>query len=163
MTAETSCWSCGRTINSEFAYCSHCGARLATLEAESEATPESAEHQGRRDLAWIGFGLILLGVLGFIGVLVAVSAGLDRPAAERWSVETILAFGGGTILLVIAGTVLAAVKRRWTIASSILGGLTVGVMATCLGALLVVATFVYAFNDCMQGCSGQQHSPQQKN
>src|SRR3954454_10775139 len=106
------CPRCSRPVDDEFRICPYCGARLTGgPSAVPTVLPAPAEREARRDLTATGIGLIVLGVLAFAGVVLALFAGLE-DAAYRWSVEAIATVGGGAILMVIAGTVVATRGRR---------------------------------------------------
>jgi drug/metabolite transporter (DMT)-like permease len=113
-----------------------------------------AEREGRGSLAAIGVGLILLGLLGFAGVVLAFLG------VQRVDLDTVFTVGCGSILMLIAGSIMTAVGRRSqtptsALATDLLGGCASGLLGVVLGGLLVLATIAYAINDCMKGCSPQ--------
>jgi len=119
--------------------------------------PAPAEREGRRDLGRVGAGLIVLGLLGFVGVVLALGGG------ARLDLDGVLVVGGGAILVVVIGTVLAASgKREGNVATGLLGGCTAALMGVVLGGLLVVATILYAIQDCAKACSGSPSQQQRR-
>jgi hypothetical protein len=160
---EPRCPRCSEPVQPGFRVCPYCGGRLAAGPATVPTVRLApAEREGRRDLSAASIGLIVLGVLGFAGVVVALFVGVDNPD-QRWSVEAVVTVGGGAILMVIAGTVVGASGRReGAVVTGVLGGVTSALMGVCLAGLLIFATVIYAIHDCQKGCSGQQSSQQKR-
>jgi hypothetical protein len=147
---ETRCPQCSQPVRPEFRVCPYCAAPLGESRAELPAvTP--AGHEGPNGLVPAGIGLVLLGLLGFVGVI------LSFGSATRVDPDTVFTVGGGSILVLIAGSVLASVgwgrRRGAAVATGVLGGVAGALMGLLLGGLLVAATIIYAISDCLKGCS----------
>jgi hypothetical protein len=151
---EPRCPQCSEPVQAGFRVCPYCAAPLAA-GPPSLPVVVPAERDGRRDLGRVGVGLIVLGLLGFVGVILTIGNG------TRFDPEGILVIGGGTILMVVAGTAMAAGKRGG-VATGILGGCASALMAMVLGGVLVLAMILYAVSDCLKTCNGQQSSQQRR-
>lgn len=144
-----SCPRCSEPVQPGFRLCPYCGARLADAPADLPTVlPAAAERQGRRDLGRVGTGLIVLGLLGFVGVILALTHGAGLNP------ESVLVIGGGTIVMVIAGSAMAAGRRGGTVATGVLGGCASALMATVLGFVLAMAMVIYAISGCFKALSG---------
>ncbi len=148
------CPRCSQPVNAGFQFCPYCAAALmAVPPGLPEVLP--TEREGRRDLGRVGVGLIVLGLLGFVGVILTLGNG------TRFDPAGILVIGGGTILMVIAGTAMAA-GNRGGVSTGILGGCASALMAVVLGGILILAMVLYAVSDCLRTCNGQQSSQQRR-
>jgi hypothetical protein len=151
----TECPRCSQPVNAGFGFCPYCSAPLGAAPPDlPEVLP--AEREGRRDLGRVGVGLIVLGMLGFVGVILFIGSG------TRFDPQGMLIVGGGAILMVVAGSAIAASRRGGSAAAGLLGGCASALMGVVLGGVLVTAMLVYALSDCLKTCNGQQPAAQQK-
>jgi hypothetical protein len=105
----------------------------------------TAEHQGQRDTTAIGFGIVALGAVGFLGAVVAVTVGNFRGDIDGW-----VTVAGGALLVVLAGSMTAAfgIRGRRGAASGFAGGCSSVALSIGLGVLLFLAAFAFLYATC---------------
>jgi hypothetical protein len=117
-----------------------------------EVTLAPGERQGRRDLGHAGWCLVILGLFGLVGAVLSLFSG-------RGGLDLFWGIGGGALLLVLAGFVIAGVARGG--ASGAASGLVMGYGSIAaivgLGALFVLAIIGYAFLRCMSDLNRLGH------
>jgi hypothetical protein len=111
---------------------------------EPRTDHETPRRQGQRDLLMIGVGIIVLGALGFIGVILAI---------DRWNFPDggiAVTVAGGAILMVLAGCMITAfaIRARRGAEAGPAGGCGSVALTVALGGLLFVAAFVFLFATC---------------
>jgi hypothetical protein len=146
MTSDTRCPSCKRSVSSDFVYCPYCQAELRQGAANvPEVTLAPGERQGRRDLGVVGWGLVILGLFGFVGAVMSLFGGRGGLG------DLFPGIVGGALLLVLAGFVIAGVARGGGsgVASGLLTGCASVAALLGVGALLVLAMIGYAFMSCI--------------
>ncbi|MCU0708472.1 MAG: hypothetical protein MUF23_09285 [Pirellula sp.] len=117
----------------------------------------SAQQEGRRELTGIGVGLIVFGVLGFLGCVLILFSGQLHALGSIETIQTgILLAGGVVVALVIGGTSIFVVHGTGSAtqrgAMGLLGGLLSGLMIFAFSALWILAAFIYLIEDCLRGC-----------
>jgi len=110
----------------------------------SRGTP--AERQGRRDMTIIGIGLIVFGVVAFLGALV-VGPGLghSETAETLWAIAFY-----GAVVVVFAGSMVAGfgIRSRRGTNAGLAGGCGSVALSIGLGLLLFAAAFGFMFVTC---------------
>ncbi|MEZ6135130.1 MAG: hypothetical protein R3C53_09495 [Pirellulaceae bacterium] len=146
------CRACGSTLQDNWQSCPFCGLSLG--EVSDYEPPVSASVQFERDQSIIGFGLIALGVIGFLGGCGLIFSGSLTRLGSFDSVVTLFLVGGGAaVAAVTAGTVMVASRpNSGGAATGILGGLLAGLMALGVCGLTVLAMIIYALESCLNGC-----------
>ena len=178
MSVEPICPECGGELHASWKVCPFCGAAIANdelvnappipyldnplgnsekLKPESNLWYAETQREGHTDLAYVGIGLIVLGVLGFVGGVTAIFNGSLHQMGTLKGVTNCILFGGGLLIaMVISGTTLIAVsgKKHSTqnIATGIMGGILASFMVAGLVVLTTLAAFIYAIADCLNGC-----------
>ena len=128
------------------------------LTPESKAWYAETQREGRTDLANVGIGLIVLGVLGFVGGMTVILSGSLHYMGSLKVVTNCILFGGGLLIaMVIGGTILIAASSNKTntsqnVATGIMGGLLAFFMVAGLAVLTILAAIIYAIEDCLNGC-----------
>lgn len=104
----------------------------------------SPERQARHDMKLSGFGIMVLGGLGFLGAVLVMAFG--GPSNE----EMLTVIAGGGILLVLGGSMVAAfaIRAKHGPASAFAGGCGSVALSVGLGVLLFAAAFVFLFVSC---------------
>jgi hypothetical protein len=168
---------CGKEIQPDWKACPYCGgyvlAEVVEHPLDSSTLPSGpanpyainqqqpamieTQQEAGRDLTGIGLGLIVLGVLGFLGCLLIVFSGNLTALGSIEGVQAGILMAGGTVIaLVIVGSSMIAIGGRGNAvhrgASGVLGGLLAGLMILGFAALWVVAAVIYLIEDCLRGC-----------
>lgn len=177
MSTAIHCIGCQRQLESEWRVCPYCGrtsVAIAQVQANAETkiasanpyadlgTEESmvsAQQEGRDDLTRIGLGLIVCGVLGFIGCVVVLFSdrNLWQTFGSSKSAQTVILLVGGIVVaMVITGTSIFVIRGKGDAmqrgAIGLLGGLLSGLMIFAFAALWVLAVIIYLIEDCLRGC-----------
>ena len=169
MTSPENLCGCGAKLDAAWKVCPFCGrkqvdpvvlARLVGQPVKSfsdplATPPPAATQQFERDQSIIGFGLIALGVLGFMGGCgLLFSGSLTKFGSLDTLVAVFLVGGGATVAAVIVGTTIIShnMSARDGASSGILGGLLAGFMALGVCGLTVFAMIIYAVETCLNGC-----------
>lgn len=181
MSVGPNCPNCGGELQASWKVCPLCGTAIANdepvnavsppilgldnpfansekLKPESNAWQTETQREGRADLAHVGIGLIVLGVLGFIGGVTVIFSGSLHQMGTLQVVTNCILFGGGLLIaMVIGGTTLIAASSNKTnsaqnFATGIMGGLLASFMVAGLVVLTILAAFIYAIEDCLNGC-----------
>jgi hypothetical protein len=141
----TECPRCSQPVNAGFRVCPYCSARLGG-EPLSAPTMRTAERQGKRDTTLSGFGIVILGIVGFLGAVLAL---LHRRGGEPG--EIAFAVGVGAILVVLAGSMIAGfgIRGRKGAAAGLAGGCGSVALGLGLGALLFLAALIFMFVGCL--------------
>jgi hypothetical protein len=97
-------------------------------------------------MAMIGFGLVALGVVGFVGAMMSLFGEHGDKHAD-----TIMTVGGGALVLVVAGSVVAGfgLSGARGAAVGLMGGCGSVALALSLGALLCLAALGFALLSCL--------------
>jgi hypothetical protein len=106
----------------------------------------SAERQAGRDMTIIGIGLIVFGVMAFLGALVVgPGPGHSETAEFVWSI----AFYGG-VVVVFAGSMVAGfgIRSRRGAHAGLARGCGSAALSIGLGLLLFAAAFGFMFVSC---------------
>jgi FtsH-binding integral membrane protein len=106
-----------------------------------------ADRQGRRDTMMIGFGIVALGILGFLGMALALVRGNFSAQTSGLPVVVIC---GGAILLMLARSLVAAIgiRERHGALAGLAGGCGSVALSIGLGALLFVASMIFLVVSC---------------
>jgi hypothetical protein len=99
----------------------------------------------------IGGGLFVLGVLGFIGAVLSLFSEQGGKNADA-----VMTVGGGALLLVLAGSVLAGYGLRGGrgAAAGLMGGCGSVALALAIAPLLILAALGFAFISCLAALGG---------
>ena len=159
------CPQCHEPLRATWKYCPNCQAALVGLAQPYEVPPVSRrrprsaqpawdhEQEARFDTRWIGFGLLVLAVMGgFTGVMVLLNTDL-----RHLSIEAFFIVGFGVVLVGTVGMALALGGRSGTaagFANGTLGGLAVDCLGAALALLTVVSMVIVAIQDCLRTCRG---------
>ena len=159
------CPQCSERVQTGWKYCPNCQtpllARIEVIELppvrrrdkRSDRPAREREQDASLDTRWIGFGLIVLAVMGaFTGMMVLLNSDL-----RRLNIETFFIVGFGVVLVGTVGMALALGGRSGTaagVASGALGGLAVGCLGAALAVLTVVSMVIFAIQDCLRTCGG---------
>lgn len=170
------CGNCQRALQADWNVCPFCGRVIATVvesptsaamsgtdtpnpfSAPLQGAPEAATlSEARWDLAGIGTGLIVLGVLGFLGCIVVLFSGNLHSMGSVEDVQAFVVIAGGIVVtMVIAGTSIFIVRGSGDTAQrgamGLLGGLLAAFMIFAFSALWILAAFIYLIEDCLRGC-----------
>jgi hypothetical protein len=150
---EDACPNCGQLVERSWRYCPYCDAPLD----EGWSHPgrdETAEADVRRDTSAIGIGFGVLGLLGGLGMILFFCSGGLSGIRTRSGAEQAATIGMvvGLVLfgLVIGGIVLGGLGKSpgGRVASSILGGIALAVLATAVA----ISGLIYMFAGCFEGC-----------
>jgi hypothetical protein len=161
MPADTRpCPSCGYQIERIWNHCPVCGRPVASAAPSPPAIRpahvapefESVDDDAKKDMSLTGPALMLLGVLGFIGVVAYIV-----NAKGRLNLQALLVVGGGFILCVIVGSAVARARATpaASTGSAIAGGCLSAIMGGVLTVLLAFAAIAYAIGDCLDACGGK--------
>jgi hypothetical protein len=119
------------------------------------AEEDDVDVEVRRDSGAVGAGLIVLGVLGFIGMFVIVLRGNAETALPNPMV--ILILGVGLIVMVLVGMGIVAHKSSKPGAAAgtaFAGGCATALMGAALAVLVFLLMIAQALQNCSKGCSG---------
>ncbi len=181
MSVGPNCPNCGGELQASWKVCPLCGTAIANDEPvnavsppilgldnpfadskerklESKAWYAETQREGRTDLTHVGIGLIVLGVLGFAGGVTVIFSGSLHRLGTLEGVTICILFGGGLLIaMVVGGTTMIAAGSNKTnsaqnFATGIMGGLLASFMVAGLVVLTIVAAFIYAIEDCLNGC-----------
>lgn len=169
MPGELICGNCGAGLQDNWKTCPFCSLPLndaVANDAEPNAAivpivipewdpPMAATKQFERDQSHVGIGLIVLGVLGFLGGCgLVVSGQLTQLRSLEFVVALFLIGGGLTVAAVVLGTVIVSNSpgNAGNKSTGMLGGLLAGFMAIGVCGLTVFAMFIYALETCLNGC-----------
>lgn len=172
MSTAKNCTGCRRQLESDWSVCPFCGKAIvesAQVHAHSEtkiasANPYadrigdeqivSARQEGRNDLARIGLGLIVGGILGFTGSVAVIVADIKKfleIVSDPSSQVMFSLLGGILIAMVIAGTSMFVAKGDNPVARGavgILGILLSGLMILGLALVWIVAAIIFLVQSC---------------
>jgi hypothetical protein len=102
----------------------------------------SAEWQGQRDLTAVGFGFVALGILSFLGVVLALTLSNFRESALSVAVPV----GGGAVLVVLAGSMISGFGIRAK--HGAIAGCGSVAVSIGLGVLVFLAAMVFLTVSC---------------
>jgi hypothetical protein len=158
------CPRCGKAVERGWHYCPFCNAKLAVPAASTgigagyadrrrleDWTERPLDIEVRRDSSAVGAGLIAVGVLGFIGLIAAVSL----RGNFDWYPQVILILGIALVVLVLIGVARVAHKSRTPAAAAgtaVAGGCMTAVMGAVLVFLLAMLALGQALQSCSKGC-----------
>ncbi len=153
ITGATTCRSCGREVDPVWRACPYCERPLRSARPEQVRASLDAEvgrdSRGTNFVALALGAILLLGVVLFvvIGGPMMVQSGTEPGQVLLVGVMAIGAFIGGVIALAIGARAQAV-----STASSVVGGLVVGVGLALLIVFVALLTIAAAVTNIMQTC-----------